>query len=67
MFYHSNIGLGLGLWYLTPLFQLYFGGQFYRPAVSQGQTLSHNILSSTPHLGEIRTHNVSGDRHRLHR
>jgi hypothetical protein len=27
------------------------------------QTLSHNIVSSTPRLSWIRTHNVSGDRH----
>ena len=26
--------------------------------------LSHNVVSSTPRLGGIRTHNVSGDRHR---
>jgi hypothetical protein len=27
------------------------------------QTLSHNVVSSTPRLKGIRTHNVSGDRH----
>jgi hypothetical protein len=27
------------------------------------QTLSHNVVSSTPRLSWIRTHNVSGDRH----
>jgi hypothetical protein len=25
--------------------------------------LSHNVVSSTPRLSGIRTHNVSGDRH----
>ena len=25
-----------------------------------------DVVSSTPRLGGIRTHNVSGDRHRLH-
>ena len=25
--------------------------------------LSHNVVSSTPRLSEIRTHNVSGDRY----
>ena len=28
--------------------------------------LSHNVVSSTPRLSEVRTHNVSGDRHWLH-
>jgi hypothetical protein len=56
-------GLGLGLCCLTSLsttFQLYNGGQFYlveetglpgenhRPVISHWQTLSHNVLSSTP-------------------
>ena len=72
-----------GLWFLTPLstiFQLYCGGQFccqwkktgvsgenHWPAASHWQTLSHNVISSTPPLSGIQTHNVSGDRHWLHR
>ena len=37
----------------------------HRPALSHWQTLSRNVVSSTPRLSEIRTHNVSGDRHWL--
>ena len=33
----------------------------HRPAASHWQTLSHNVVSSTPHLSGIRTHNVSDD------
>ena len=33
----------------------------HRPAASHWQTLSHNVVSSTPRLSGIRTHNVSGD------
>jgi hypothetical protein len=29
------------------------------------QTLSHNVVSSTPRLSGIQTQNFSGDRHRL--
>ena len=72
----------LGLCCFTPLstiFQLYRGGRFYcwrkpvvpgenhRHVASHWQTLSHNVVSSTPRLSGIQTLNLSGDRHWLHR
>jgi hypothetical protein len=59
---------------LSTIFQLYRGGQFYlqrKPKktsdLSQvtGHRLDQITISSTPLLGGIRTHNFSGDRHRL--
>ena len=37
-----------------------------QPATSHWQTLSHNIVSSTPRLDGIGTHNSSSDIHWLH-
>jgi hypothetical protein len=57
------------------IFQLCSGSQFllveetrvpgenHQPVASHWQTLSHNVISSTPRLSGIRTHNVSGDRY----
>jgi len=42
-------------------------GKNNRPPASHWQTLSHNVVSSMPHLSRVRTHNVSGDRHWLQR
>ena len=39
----------------------------HQPLASHWQTLSHNVLLSTPCLSRIRTYNFSGDRHLLHR
>jgi hypothetical protein len=65
-------------WCLIPLstiFQLYHGDQFYWwpgdpeenhwPVLSHWQTLSHNVVHLA--LITIRIHNISGDRHWLHR
>ena len=40
-------------------------GENHRPAASHLQTLSHiyKVVSSTPCLSGVRTHNVSGNRH----
>jgi len=36
-------------------------GENYQPVASHVQTLSHNVVSSSPRLRGIRTHNVNGD------
>jgi hypothetical protein len=33
-------------------------GENHRPVASHWQTLSHNVVSSTPGLNEIRIHNI---------
>ena len=40
-------------------------GENHRPVISNWQTLSHNVVLLTP--SGIQTHNMSDDRHRLHR
>ena len=38
-------------------------GENHRPVRRHWETLSHNVISSTPHLSGIRTLNVSSDRY----
>ena len=38
-------------------------GENHRPVTSHRQALSHNVVSSTPRLSRVQTHNVSGNRH----
>ena len=56
-----------GLWCLTPLstiFQLYRGGQYYWLSKNIDlPNVSDKLVSGTPRLNGIRTHNVSGDMH----
>jgi hypothetical protein len=42
-------------------------GENHKPVASHWQTWSHNVVSSTLRLGGVQTHNISGDRHRLHK
>jgi hypothetical protein len=38
-------------------------GENHRPATSHLQTLSHNVIWSTPSMSGFGTHNISYDRH----
>jgi hypothetical protein len=38
-------------------------GENHRHVANHWQTLSHNVVSSTPRLSGILTYNVSGNRH----
>ena len=43
-------------------------GENHRPATGHRQTLSHNVVSSTPLMSRIfKAHNVSDDKYWLHK
>ena len=54
----NNISV-ISWWQLLLVEETRVPGENHRPAASQWQIWSHNVLSSKPRLSEIRTHNFS--------
>ena len=66
----TDNAMGLGLWCLIPLstiFQLYRGGQFYRWRKPEYLEKTTDLSQVTDKFYHIRTHNIGGDGHVLHR
>jgi hypothetical protein len=62
----NNISVIL-CWSVILVEEAWVPGENHRSVASHWQTLSHNVVSSTPRLSRVRTLNISGDRHWLHR
>ena len=73
VFVFENTTVRVRVWSITPLSKVLswrsgllmeetgIPGENHRPVTSNWQTYSHNVVSSTPRMCGIRTHNVSGD------
>ena len=61
----NNISV-ISLWSVLLMEETGVSEESYRPAASHWQTLSHNVVSSTPRLSGFRTQNISGDMYRLY-
>jgi hypothetical protein len=62
----NNISV-ISYWSVLLLEETGVPGEDHIPVASHRQTLSHTIVSSTPPLRRVQTHNVSGDMHLFHR
>jgi hypothetical protein len=58
--FHHIYPKGLGIMTLTATFNNISTISNHRTATGHWQTLSRNVISSTPHSWGIRTHNISG-------
>ena len=63
----NNISVISCMWSVLLVEETGVPGENHWPIASHGETLLHNVVSSTPHFSVIRTHNVGGDRQWLHR